>query len=80
MLLSIMLTPMGGYRIGYASIQICALLTASPARTALPTAHCERDVATIRETAGLLALIHGARKIPASQGDQSDYGKVKHQS
>jgi hypothetical protein len=54
--------------------------TASPARTALPTAHCERDVATIRETAGLLALIHGARKIPASQGDQSDYGKVKHQS
>jgi hypothetical protein len=53
--------------------------TASPARTALPTAYFERDVATIRETAGLFALIHGSLKIPARQGNQSDYCKVKHQ-
>ena len=32
-----------GRGIGYVSIQICALVTASPARTALPTAHFDRN-------------------------------------
>jgi hypothetical protein len=79
MLLSLRLTPMGGCRIGYASIQICALLLL--VRLGPP---CRRPIlnatfATIRETAGLFALIHGARKIPVRQSNQSDYCKVKHQ-
>ena len=32
-----------GRGIGYVSIQICALITATPARTALPTAHFDRN-------------------------------------
>jgi hypothetical protein len=37
--------------IGYVSILICALISASPARTALPTAHFDRnDVTIICET------------------------------
>jgi hypothetical protein len=38
--------PSRGRRIGYVSIPICAL-SASPARTALPTAHFERHGITI---------------------------------
>jgi hypothetical protein len=33
----------GSCRIGYVSIQICALFNASPARTALPAAHFDRN-------------------------------------
>ncbi|MGA8480223.1 MAG: hypothetical protein WB696_19835, partial [Chthoniobacterales bacterium] len=37
--------------VGYRSIQICALVSASPARTGLPAAHFERnDVTIICET------------------------------
>ena len=43
--------PAAALLVGYVSIQICALLSASPARTALPAAHFERnDVTIICET------------------------------
>jgi hypothetical protein len=35
--------PAAALLVGYVSISICALLTASPARTALPAAHFDRN-------------------------------------
>jgi hypothetical protein len=38
--------PAAALLVGYVSIQICALTTASPARTALPAAHFDRNATT----------------------------------
>ncbi len=43
--------PAAALLLGHVSLQICSLLLASPARTALPTAHFERnDIIGIYET------------------------------
>jgi hypothetical protein len=39
--------PAAALLVAYRSIQICALLSASPARTVLPAAHFERNAVTI---------------------------------
>ena len=39
--------PAAALLVGYVSIRICAPLSASPARTALPAAHFERNDSTI---------------------------------